>query len=337
EGLVDIKEVLDRVDAQEISDILQPNLKLLVESIMNEVGMQYSAIFWENLPGFAKNRIYSTVARKLPTRINHLISDIRENHENLIDAKSMVINKLDKEKHLLVGLIRKTIDSELSFLIKSGLLLGFLFGIFQMIYFYNYPDSWVVLPLGGFFVGYLTNWVAIKLMFRPLEPKRIGPFLLQGLFIKRKNQVASDYSETLTVSILNARTIAEYILQSEQDTPINNLLRFHIKEAIDEAFGNSKYLVLFSTGTQSYINFKTSFVDSIYGQGVPVPLMASIDYTDKAIDLAGIIESRMKAFTPKELDGFVRPVFEQDEWILYVVGGVLGALAGWGQLVAMFS
>ncbi|MCG8669165.1 MAG: hypothetical protein MI867_07100, partial [Pseudomonadales bacterium] len=59
EGLVDIKEVLDRVDAQEISDILQPNLKLLVESIMNEVGMQYSAIFWENLPGFAKNRIYS--------------------------------------------------------------------------------------------------------------------------------------------------------------------------------------------------------------------------------------------------------------------------------------
>ena len=45
----------------------------------------------------------------------------------------------------------------------------------------------------------------------------------------------------------------------------------------------------------------------------------------------------MKDFTNLEFDGFVRPIFEEDEWILYTVGGFLGGLAGMVQFLAMFA
>ena len=43
----------------------------------------------------------------------------------------------------------------------------------------------VALPVGAI-VGYLTNWIALKLIFEPVEPTRIGPFLLHGMFLQRQ-------------------------------------------------------------------------------------------------------------------------------------------------------
>lgn len=51
-----------------------------------------------------------------------------------------------------------------------------------------YDKPWI-LPAGGAVVGYLTNWLAIKLIFEPVDPVKFGPFVLQGLFLKRQNEV----------------------------------------------------------------------------------------------------------------------------------------------------
>ena len=46
------------------------------------------------------------------------------------------------------------------------------------------------LPVAGALVGYVTNWLAIKLLFEPAEPVPLGPFTLQGLFEKRQPEVS---------------------------------------------------------------------------------------------------------------------------------------------------
>lgn len=51
-----------------------------------------------------------------------------------------------------------------------------------------YDKPWT-LPAGGAVVGYITNWLAIKLIFEPVDPVKLGPFVLQGLFLKRQDEV----------------------------------------------------------------------------------------------------------------------------------------------------
>ncbi|WP_421711005.1 hypothetical protein [Alcanivorax sp.] len=41
------------------------------------------------------------------------------------------------------------------------------------------PENWV-LPFFGFIVGIATNWLALNLIFRPLNPVKSGPFRIQG-------------------------------------------------------------------------------------------------------------------------------------------------------------
>lgn len=51
-------------------------------------------------------------------------------------------------------------------------------------------------------VGYITNWLAIKLIFEPVDPVKMGPFVLQGLFLKRQDEV-SRRRHPKTVSIFH--------------------------------------------------------------------------------------------------------------------------------------
>ncbi|MCG8672553.1 MAG: hypothetical protein MI867_24335, partial [Pseudomonadales bacterium] len=247
--LVDIDEILDRINADEVSQILQPNVRTLIEDILDDVERRQTLYYWENLPEFVKRNVCASVSRELPGGIKDLMDDIKQHHHQLLDAKEIVVEKLDKDKHILVELIQRTISTELNFLIKSGLILGFLFGILQMLMFFKLPDYWLVLPIGGFLVGYLTNWIAVKLMLWPLDAIKIGPFVLQGVFIKRKNEVAMDYAEVLTKQVLNAQTLADHIMRADIDSPMNKLLRYHIKAIIDRSIGNRKYLVILSLGT----------------------------------------------------------------------------------------
>ena len=53
--------------------------------------------------------------------------------------------------------------------------------------------------------------------------------------------------------------------------------------------------------------------------------------------LQAVLEERLSAQSPGEFQDFIRPIFHEDEWILVSIGGVLGAMVGWAQLVYLFA
>ena len=69
-----------------------------------------------------------------------------------------------------------------AFLVESGTYFGFLLGIVQMLQWAVYPASWT-LPVGGAVVGYITNWIALKYIFEPLEPTKVQIIPLLLIFI----------------------------------------------------------------------------------------------------------------------------------------------------------
>lgn len=60
-------------------------------------------------------------------------------------------------------------------------------------------------------------------------------------------------------------------------------------------------------------------------------------YAQDAMDVKNTIVERMLQPTPEQLEGLIRPAFEEDEWILITVGTALGFAAGVAQLVFMFG
>ncbi|GMH62658.1 hypothetical protein TrRE_jg2563, partial [Triparma retinervis] len=59
-------------------------------------------------------------------------------------------------------------------------------------------------------------------------------------------------------------------------------------------------------------------------------------YSTEALDMERTICKAMRGLSSAEFEGVLHPVFEEDEFKLIVVGGVLGAAVGVVQLFALF-
>ena len=78
-------------------------------------------------------------------------------------------------------------------------------------------------PLVGGLIGYITNGIAIKMLFRPLRPlylfgKRV-PFT-QGIIPKERDRIAHSVGEVVARELINQETLKENLLSQEMYTKI---------------------------------------------------------------------------------------------------------------------
>lgn len=76
-------------------------------------------------------------------------------------------------------------NTEFRFIRRSGLYFGFLFGLAQLVIFIFY-DPWWLAVIGGFIVGIATNYIALKMIFTPVDPIRIGGWRMPGSTSSRR-------------------------------------------------------------------------------------------------------------------------------------------------------
>ena len=73
----------------------------------------------------------------------------------------------------------------------------------------GFVTGWIMPVFTAAAVGYLTNWLAIQLLFRPYhEVKLFGVFRFQGMIPKRKADLAETLAEQIPATLMPAKQIA---------------------------------------------------------------------------------------------------------------------------------
>ena len=117
---------------------------------------------------------------------------------------------------------------ELEFLVNSGFGFGFLLGLGQMAAWAAHPASWT-LPAAGALVGYVTNWIAIHMIFEPAEPvKVLGLIEVQGLFESRQVEVSDEFGDFMQSRVLTARELLTDMANGGDDGDLFKFLRRHL-------------------------------------------------------------------------------------------------------------
>lgn len=95
--------------------------------------------------------------------------------------------------------------------------------------------SYLISPIAGAGIGYFTNWLAIKMMFRPYEEKKIGAFRLPftpGLIPKEREKLAKSLGVTIGKNILTQQAIIE----SLQTPPVKESFEKIFDDGVDKFF-----------------------------------------------------------------------------------------------------
>src|SRR5207302_3960936 len=119
--------------------------------------------------------------------------------------------------------------------------------------------EWWLLPFLGVIVGYVTNWVALWMIYEPPEPRKVGPFLFHGLFIRRQPEVADVYARIIADEILTMKNFGDELLHGPRADRTRQMIETAMRPAIDRATGPAHRAVRVALGPKEYDRISRSF------------------------------------------------------------------------------
>ena len=123
---------------------------------------------------------------------------------------------------------------------------------------------YIIGALIGAVIGYITNWLAIKMLFRPREAKYIFGMKLPftpGLIPKEKSRIANKVGETVGTHLLNSDSLSKALKDDKIKAKFNEVA----KEKINQIINSNSTLEnsLKNTLGENYYALKGNMIDNI--------------------------------------------------------------------------
>src|SRR3954454_10655259 len=205
------REFFDQLDrtalSAQILESSRQDIGALVERVMEREHPQ----FWRDLPPQMRARIERRVQQQLPEVIDEVTDQLAGHIDDLVDVKLMVIRHIEAHPALANKVFQSVGEQELKLIVNLGFVFGFLFGI-PVAVLTAIVESPLVLLVFGPIVGWVTNWLAILMIFEPVEPRKIGPFTLHGMFRRRQYKASEVYASVIADDIITVRGFGEELL-----------------------------------------------------------------------------------------------------------------------------
>ncbi|MCY7296834.1 DUF445 domain-containing protein [Alteromonas sp. a30] len=332
--LLSVQEIAARLDPQELTTNIQRRLKQVIRKLVDDIMQEAAPTLWAALPIHGKNLVYKRIEWDIPNVVQKTISDFQHNVTEILDIKELVVKQLVDKPELINEIFLKAGSKEFPFIERSGLYFGFLFGLPTM-FIWHFYQLWWILPLGGLIVGYATNWIAIKIIFEPKHPIKIGPFTLQGMFLKRQKEVARVYSDIIDEKLLNSKNITDIVLHGSGSKNLLELVELHVNDAIERYVAVAQPYFALGVGSENYYKMKALATRRLFESSESY-LSYAFDYANNALCIGDDLCQKMQELTPEEFEGVLRPAYQADEWKLIVTGAFLGMAAGFFQITFVF-
>ncbi|WP_375492512.1 DUF445 domain-containing protein [uncultured Jatrophihabitans sp.] len=307
--------------AEHLASVAQDEITDVVEHIMQQENPQ----LWHDLPPVIKEAVFARVRGQLPGIVRDITREIGDNVEQLIDAKLMIIDyfvahpELLNELFLIMG--RKELRFMKNFGFYFGVPMGFaLFGILQV-----FPQWWV-LPIGGVVIGWVVNYLGITMIFEPVHPSKWCPWR-QGLMLKRQAEVTEGYAQMVADKVITIRNIGNQLMTGPSSDRTRQLLEDSMRPAVDKAVGPARAAVRMAIGGREYDQIRSS-VAAEATEFAPIAFNDAAFSRQQSGKIYKFISKQMGQMGPDDFVEMLRSAIKQDEWLLFVHGGVLGFFAG---------
>ena len=351
-----LREFLEAMDPADMARIIGEQVGFELEHLIDEVMIDRSAVLWENLPYSIKRRIYAQAHKQLPGVLRELVTELTLNVENLVDMREMVVRQMEGDRRLMVRMFLKVGQKEINFIWHISALIGMFFGMFQMVVWFVVPWHWTV-PFWAAIWGFLTNWIAIWMVFNPIEPRYVRyiklfrrteglkfPFLVptlphlatynvQGAFMKRQEEVSDVFASVVTEDLITLKSIMGEMMYGTRKDKTRRILKRHINEIMETPLVRTSLQL--SLGPREYARLKTDLIDRSI-EITMVPVSDPAFNASRAQKIYRMFRDRIRELTPREFQNLLRPAFQEDEWILILLGGVTGFIAGTIHLFVAF-
>jgi uncharacterized membrane protein YheB (UPF0754 family) len=324
-------EFYQQLDPDKIAEHILATAREDIRDVVERIMEREHSQLWNDLPPRVREAVHARVQQQLPEIVRAVTDQIGTHADQLLDVKLMVIRYMEEDPALANRVFLEVGQKELRFMINFGFFFGFLLGIptaylTEVVFHY-----WWLLPIAGVIIGYVTNLVGIWMIFEPVEPRKIGPFTFQGLFLKRQPEVSDVYAGIIADDIVTLGNIGDELLHGRRSDRTRQMIETAMRPAVDRAVGRARPAVRVAMGTREYDAIRESVATETI-EYTMTPLSDPEFSREQSARVRKLFAARMRQLGPADFSEMLRTAMREDEWLLYLHGAVLGLVAGFIHL-----
>lgn len=177
--------------------------------------------------------------------------------------------------------------------------------------------------IGGI-IGWLTNIIAIKMLFRPIRPVKILTFKIQGLIPKRKAELAVSIGQTVEMELIDFKDIFERIVDEGSSDRIVQLVKRKTSQNIYERLPSLVPNII----KNAVIQYLEEQIDREAPQMIEDLIHSIYEKASAEVKIGKIIEERINSFDLIKIEEITLRIAKNELKHIEILGGVLGAIIG---------
>jgi uncharacterized membrane protein YheB (UPF0754 family) len=197
-----------------------------------------------------------------------------------------------------------------------------------------HPALWWSIPLLGGLIGYLTNWLAVRMVFRPIRPRRVLGLRVQGLVGRRQPELARSIGDVVGRHLVQRKDVLECFEKADLEAALARVLGDALRPKLDELrrvplIGN------LLTDTRR-ADLQAALVDGLMKHR-ELAYASLEEALESGLDVERLVAEKVAAFPVEKLETLVLSVAGKELRAIEIWGGVLGFCVGLGQVLLIWS
>ena len=196
-------------------------------------------------------------------------------------------------------------------------------------------SQYIVPVLLSAFTGWITTWIAIKMLFHPRRPINILGFKLQGIFPKNQQLIAQKLGQVVSKEFLSFAEIEAKVTNPENLEKLKPEIENHIDKFLKEKLSTVFPMLSMFIGDKTINQLKAAFLTELESL-FPILMKNYMTTLEKDLDLEKIVTEKVASFSSEKLEDILDQITKKEFQFLEVIGAVFGLLIGLVQVLIQF-
>ncbi len=179
--------------------------------------------------------------------------------------------------------------------------------------------------------GYFTNWLAVKLLLKPVRPVNVLGFKVQGLLPRRQAELADRISDAIARQFLTEQDILNFLAKVDPKEAMRRLLMEKWEEKLGEILDSMPFIKMFVSADKLH-GIRDRIADAFASESDAF-LENLVKSLENKIDLRETIHRNILAFKVEQLNGIIEEIGHREFGEIALIGGALGLFIGVIQAV----
>jgi len=183
-----------------------------------------------------------------------------------------------------------------------------------------------LMPLVSGAIGWFTNFVAVKMLLHPIQPKKILGITFQGLLPRRHGELARRISKAIAKDFLTEQNVIEFIKSANTEVVLKEFIKKKWDEKIDDILSVVPMVQMFLSPEKLH-EIRDKIADTFSKNSGDFATVIGESLSGK-VDLQTVIEKNILAFDLERLENIIEEIANKEFRYIERLGGVIGLLIG---------